>query len=278
VQQLQPVPDNSNPLYVQLGNPGLQPSFNNNFSFEYSGFNTTSLRSLSINLQGTITNKKIVTATWADSMGRQVSQPRNENGYFSIGANITGSIPLWNKEHLLRSGTRIYLVRDISYTNNAKGFVHNYILGQFVQLPYSWKDIFDVNLTAAAKYNGSRYSLQSGSVYNYFTYSFTLDGQVKLPFNANLGLDMGCLFNRGQGAGYDMDIVMLNVFVSKSLLKGGQGLIKLQGNDLLGQTQSIRRNTGNSFIEDVRSTTLKQFFMLSFSWFIKPPAGDKPAP
>ncbi|MDB5197632.1 MAG: outer rane beta-barrel protein, partial [Flaviaesturariibacter sp.] len=38
LDQLQPIPDNTNPLYVRLGNPALKPSFAQNYSLNYSTY------------------------------------------------------------------------------------------------------------------------------------------------------------------------------------------------------------------------------------------------
>jgi len=71
-----------------------------------------------------------------------------------------------------------------------------------------------------------------------------------------------------------MTLIWLILFTSIALpgqvpvpggLKGNPRIIKLLGYDLLGQTQNLQRYTGNSFIEDLRSTSLKQIFTLHFS-------------
>jgi len=59
---------------------------------------------------------------------------------------------------------------------------------------------------------------------------------------------------------------MLNAFVSKSVFRNKQGLIKLQGFDLLNQNVSISRNVGENYIEDVQTRVLQRFCMVSFSY------------
>jgi hypothetical protein len=40
--------------------------------------------------------------------------------------------------------------------------------------------------------------------------------------------------------------------------------LKFSVNDILNQNQSITRNNGDNYIEDVSSTVLKRYFMVSF--------------
>jgi hypothetical protein len=48
--------------------------------------------------------------------------------------------------------------------------------------------------------------------------------------------------------------------MSKQLFKKKNGEIKFSVNDILNQNQSITRNNGDNYIEDVRSMVLKTLF------------------
>ena len=50
------------------------------------------------------------------------------------------------------------------------------------------------------------------------------------------------------------------------MLRFNRGELKLAARDLLNRNVGISRNTSNSFIEDSRVLTLRQFFMLSFTY------------
>ena len=52
--------------------------------------------------------------------------------------------------------------------------------------------------------------------------------------------------------------------MSKQLFKKKNGELKFSINDILNQNQSITRNNGDNYIEDVRSMVLKRYFMVSF--------------
>ena len=50
------------------------------------------------------------------------------------------------------------------------------------------------------------------------------------------------------------------------MLKFNRGELKFSARDLLDKNIGISRNTSNSYIEDSRVLTLRQFFLLSFTY------------
>ncbi len=278
VTQLQPVPDNSNPLYIQLGNPDLKPSFNNNLSLGYNTFNPSSMRGFFANISAALTSNKIINASSFDSIGRQVSQPVNVNGAYNINGNLVNTIPLKNAHTSINATTNFNFNRDVSYINGVKGTTRNFVINQGLSLNYAFRDIFDFATAASANYNGARYSVQQNNNTDYFNYAFSFDFNINLPLGFIIGFDLDYTLNTGLAQGYNQDITMLNAFISKSLFNNQRGLIKLQGFDLLNQNVSIGRNVGQNYIEDVQTRVLQRFCLVSFSYFLNRfGGGDKGA-
>jgi len=268
VSQLQPVPDNSNPLYVQLGNPDLKPAFNNNFSLGYNTFDHASMRGFFANVSASFTSNKIINANYFDSLGRQVSQPVNVSGAYNINSNLVNTFPLKKEHTSINSATNLNYNRDVSYTNGIKGNTDNLSITQHFSFNYVYRELFDFATTAGVNYNGARYSIQKNNNTNYFNYSFSFDMNLNLPLGFIIGVDLDYTLNTGLAEGYNQDVAMLNAFVSKSVFRNQQGLIKLQGFDLLNQNVSINRNVGENYIEDIQSRVLRRFCLISFSYFL----------
>jgi hypothetical protein len=270
ISQLQPVIDNTNPLYVKLGNPQLKQAFTHSLGLGYNSLNPDKGWAFSSTLTGLFTSNKMVDLTRIDSLGRQVSLPTNANGFYNVGAQITNSFPLSKKNANLNTITSFNVVRDISYINGARSATNNYSLFQSININYAYEELFDFAVTGSVHYSGARYPLQKEQNTSYTTYALSFDGQLNLPAGMLLGIDLDYMLNTGRTANYNLDILILNAFIAKTLFPGKQALLKLQGFDLLKQNTSIRRNTGPNFIEDTRSTVLQRFFLLSFTYFLKP--------
>lgn len=270
VSQLQPVTDNSNPLYIQEGNPDLKVSFSHNFTMGYTAMNTSTFQSFNANIFATIVKDNVVNMNWFDSLGRQVSRPVNVNGAYNMGANIVNVFPLKKMQTAINTNTTINLSRDFSYINGAKGEIRNLNIIQGLSFNYTHKSLLDFSIAASANYNSVKYSVQQSNNTNYFNYTFTFNTNVNLPLGFIIGGNLDYILNAGRPAGYNLDATLLNGFISKNLFPNGQGLLKLQVFDLLDRNVSINRNVGENYIEDIQTRVLQRFFMLSFSWFLKP--------
>lgn len=266
---LQPVPNNNNPLYVQLGNPGLKPTTTHTFDIGYNTINPVSFRSLMLGANATLTRNKVVMATWLDSLGRQLSQPLNTNGAYTLGVVMATGFPVKKKKANINTSTRITLNRDINYTNGQPGNITNITARQGVSCNYTYKQLSDFSLEASLNYNGARYSQQKENNINVYTYALAFKCHVTLPLGFNIGGNVNYQQNTGMAAGYNVPVVLVNGFIAKNIFRDKQGLLKLQGCDLFNRNQGYTRNFGANYLEDVQTEVLQRFFMFSFTYFLK---------
>lgn len=97
IEQLQPIPDNTNPLHIRLGNPELRPSFQQQYNLSYTtGYKRGSTASFSMGFYPN--SNSIVNAVYFDANRRMISQYINVDGIYSLRSN-------WNFSRVVnRSG------------------------------------------------------------------------------------------------------------------------------------------------------------------------------
>lgn len=86
IDQLQPVPDNSNPMYIRLGNPALRPAFQQTFNLGYTGSYVKG-KTMSFSLGYSPTINSIINASYYDALRRRISQYVNVDGVFGLRSN-----------------------------------------------------------------------------------------------------------------------------------------------------------------------------------------------
>lgn len=74
-----PVPDNSDPLYVSVGNMSLRPEFQNRFRLRYSYTDLESYSTYSVMGGFNFTKDDIINASWYDATGTQYTVPVNSD-------------------------------------------------------------------------------------------------------------------------------------------------------------------------------------------------------
>lgn len=99
-----------------------------------------------------------------------------------------------------------------------------------------------------------------------FNYGLEFSTTITLPYSWSVSSDIAYTANRGLSAGYNLNEVMWNAQISKSLLKNNRGLLSLRINDILQQKLSVRRNIAATYVEDVRNNTMTGYFMVSFTY------------
>jgi outer membrane receptor protein involved in Fe transport len=99
IQELQPLPDYSNPLLIRLGNPALKQEFANEISLRYKDFNARKNRSLFGQIFFNNTAHKIVNATRINLQGAQEQQSVNLEGDYIIAADIDYSRSFGNRRN-----------------------------------------------------------------------------------------------------------------------------------------------------------------------------------
>lgn len=268
VAELQPVIDNSNPLYLQQGNPALKPAFTHNVNAVFTIRNTASMRSLTARIDVAVVQNKIINASWFDTLGRQISMPLNVNGAYSITGSIANVFPLKKWRTFVNTNTSLLLSKDVGFINGTNSEVKTLQVNQDASFNYTYKELVDLSTAVRASYRGVRYSIQEGNNSQFMDYTLSLDCNVHLPLGFNTGGSLYYMLGTGRSAGYNPNVAMLSLQLSKSILRK-HGLVKIQGFDLLNQNKGLTMQVGENYIEEVQASVLQRFFAISLSWFIK---------
>jgi hypothetical protein len=270
ISQLQDVPDYTNPLQVKTGNPLLKQEFTNSFNLNYNTFNMVSFRYFSANLSFSQTANKIVNSQDTISKGVTLVKPINMNGTYSGNGFITLGLPFKNpklKGSTFNSTTMASYGRNVSMLFKQVNYTRNLMLTQTEGINYTYKEKIDVGLRASISYNMTRYdSLLKRPNTDYWSQTYSADVTFNLPKNFVLQTDFDYYLTTGQAEGYNRNIPLLNASLSKLMFKNKAGQLKMEVHDIFNQNQSLTRNTGANYFEDVRTNVIQRYFMLSFTY------------
>lgn len=268
ISQLQNVFDFSNPLYVKTGNPELNQEFSHNFNLGYNSFNILTFKFIAANLSFSTTQNKIVNSIDTINSRVQLAKPVNLDGAYTSTAFFTVGIPFKNpklKGSSLNFTTVGLFNRDVSELYKQKNIGNTMTLTQTAGANFSLKEKWDISFNGSVSYNTIKYSVNTSQNENYLsqTYSADVAYTFKKP-SIILSTDFDYYVNSGRANGFNQSIPLWNASISKQVFKKKNAEVKFSVNDILNQNQSITRNTGDNYFEDVSSTVLKRYFMVSF--------------
>lgn len=266
--QLTPIPDNSNPLYIKVGNPDLKQSKSHMLQLGYNSFNPISLSNISILITSNINKNQITNSISSDSSGRQIIQPVNMNGIYNLSSAISSRIPFEKDRSYINTNTNISINRLANKINNDASQNTNLQISQAIDYNYRYKELIDFIAAGVVTYNNTKYKYSTINNIQYFNYSLSFNGNLSLPHNFNIGCSIRYTWTTGLSSGFNTDNTTLNIYISKSLFQNKQGFIKLQTYDLANKNTNISRITGDNYVEDIENSVLKRFFMLRFSYYL----------
>jgi hypothetical protein len=271
VTQLQPVPDNTNPLNVRNGNPTLQPEYSHNINLNFNRFNSATFRNMFVFINASRTNNKIVNSTVFTANGAQTTTPVNTNGYYTVnGSFVLGQpVQLGTQKTNINLNTNLTYNQGTSFVNTQSNQARNWLIGQGVRVSSNFSEKLDLNLGANINWQTARYSLQPQQNTTYLNQTVTLDMFYQLPGGFTFSTDVYYNHYGGSSASFNQSYTLWNATLAKQLFKQKQGELRFQAFDLLNQNQSIVRNVTDTYTEEVRSRVLNRYFMISFVYNLR---------
>ncbi len=278
ITQLQPVPDNSDPLYVSLGNPSLQPEFNHRLNVNYRNTNTETFATQNAGLNASYSKDDIITARWYNSDGVQYSAPINsKEGTFTIGGRYMFNTPIAKSNFSIMTFTNFNVSRKLSYTGTGdvatlEEIIDHLIAGRTTTLSVSERlnfvyrnDVFEARVGGSARYSTAWYEIESQEEPSTWTNSVNAEVNYTMPWGTEIRSDARYTFYIGYEDGYNEPVCVWNAEISQLMLKK-RATLRFKVYDILRQAKNISRTTNDNYVQDIQRNTLGQYFMLSFTW------------
>ncbi|WP_018477785.1 outer membrane beta-barrel protein [Pontibacter roseus] len=287
VEQLQEVLDISNPLQARIGNAELDQDYQNRINVRYRNFNPETNRVFFIGMFGTMTQNYIANAVYTNSIpegvatgyelrpGARLSRPVNMDGYWNVRSFFNYGQPLNFISSNFNVNGSIGHSRIPGMIDNEVNYANNTNLGAGFNISSNISDKVDFTVSTFSSYNIVSNSLRTNQNNNFFNQNTSLRYNWILWKDLVYRTELNHQYNSGLSAGVDNSFLLWNMSIGKKVFKNKLGEVSLSVNDLLKQNASIRRNITESYVEDVQSTVLQRYFMLTFSYNIRSFAGGQ---
>ena len=295
--QLMPVPDNTNPLNVSLGNPYLKPYFNHNmrWNFGYTDMNT--FTSINANISGGMVQDAITNAQWYDKAGVQYSIPVNGPGTANANAMLMFNSPIGMSGFSIMSMTNARYNQSTSYIGtgslsadkyydsetvtfdyeafhkdfpdlgNTDAFTENRTLtaGVMQMLRLTYRNDF-VELVAGGRTNMSKswYTMNEVNQKATWTNNASFEMNWTLPFGMNLITDINYNWYNGYTTAQKPEFIW-NAEITQ-LLFDKKCTIALRAYDLLNQAKNLMVTDNSDYHMETRSNTLGRYVIVAFTY------------
>lgn len=262
------ITDDSNPMRITKGNPGLKPSFSNNLRLNYNTYIREHMRTIMTFVNMNTTKNSISNmVTYDERTGKQISRPENINGNWGINSGFMfntalDSAGIWN----INTFTMYNFNNNVGYVlvNNDTKKSTTQSNTVMERLQGSWrKGWFEIALDGSINYTHSRNELQKQSNLDTKMFSYGGSFNVYFPFGMSVTTDLHNQSRRGYNDNsMNTDELVWNAQLSQSFLKGKALTVSVQFYDILQQLSTYSRSVTAMQRSDTQYNTINSYVML----------------
>ncbi len=277
------ITDDSNPLNITKGNPGLKPSFSNNVNANFSTYNTEAQRGINVfasysNTINAITRR----ATYDEATGATTTQPENINGNWNVnGGFVFNSAVPANTKFTYSTFTDGGYSERVSYISmqgvqgSVKSLAKTVNVSERLTANYR-ADNFDISLNGFVRYSHSKSTAQPEDRMNVFNFSYGPSVNYTLPwYNIKISTNLSMSSRRGYSdPNANTDELLWNAQLSASFLPKNALTVSLQLFDILQQQSNISRVVEALYRRDSESNAIYSYGMLNLSYKFNNTGGD----
>ena len=267
--QLLDITDDSNPLYITQGNPGLKPQFTNSLNAYYNNYIVRYKRSIVVyanyrHIRNSISNL----VRYNPETGGSISRPENINGNWNMNAGFTFNTALDSTAHWnIGTDTRLRYNHYVSYVaqqqaDAAKNTTRTTNVNERLTFGYR-NDWLEVTLDGTVNYQHSRNELQPTADLD--TWQLNYGGQflVRLPLDIEVSMNLHERSRRGYNdSSMNTNELLWNGQISKPFLKNKSLIVALNFYDLLGQQSNYERWINATSRSDTQYNSVNSYAML----------------
>ena len=269
ITQLLDIRDDSNPLYITEGNPGLKPQFTNSLNLYFNNYNVKHKRSIVLYGNYRLTRNSISNkVTYNAETGGSISRPENINGNWNADGGFTFNTGIDSAAHWnMGSDSRMRYNNYVSYVaqteaDAAKNTTRSTNLSERLNGSYR-NDWLEVMLDGNVNYQHTRNELQPTA--NLDTWQFSYGGQLmlRLPYGIELTTNLHQNSRRGYNdPSMNTNELIWNGQMSKTFLKNKTLSVALNFYDLLGQQSNFERWVSATGRSDTQYNSINSYAML----------------
>ena len=236
--------DNSDPLNKTKGNPGLKPSFTQNFNLFYNDYIQKHQRAVMTFVNFSTTANSITNKVTLNSDGSRTSRPENINGNWNANVGFMFNTAIDSAGYFnVNTFTNLGYRHNVGFVNDgtsdAKAVTKTTTMMERLAASYR-NDWFEIELNGSVNYNRNRSELQASN--NLDTWQFSYGGMIGVtaPWGTSLTTNMNMQSRRGYyDASMNTNELIWNAQLSQGFLKGKPLTLSLQLYDILHQQSTI---------------------------------------
>ena len=248
ISDLLDIYDDSNPLAIRRGNPGLKPSFTQSFRLNYNDYFQKHQQSIGAFLNFSMTDNSVSSKTTLidKETGKTETKPENINGNWNGSLYLTFNTALDSAAYFnLNTSTNLSYNHNVGYVQVAgdkesqKSVTKALGIGERLGVSYR-NEWFELELNGSLNYQKNRSELQANNNLDTWQYTYGATLGINAPWGTAISTNMNMQSRRGYAdASMNTNELIWNAQLSQSFLRGNALTVSLQFYDILHQQSTV---------------------------------------
>jgi hypothetical protein len=268
VNQLQPIPNVSDPLNIVIGNPNLSPSSVNQTYLNYNDYNWKERTGIYVYIGLNSEKDRVSPITTTNEDLLRTTTYTNINGNYNIDGGFSYSKQIKkDSTYTIKYSFNPYMGyrKNIGFTNGSGLETSSLSLNPRASITFNYRELLELEPEYRISFTDTKYNLDGLDDVNFISHNLGLKLTTYWPENIVFGNDVTYSYNGNVGPGFKKDALFWNMSLGVQMLKKNVTL-KVLAYDLLNQNINTRRTTGDDYIQDFQGTVLQRYFMFSASF------------
>lgn len=265
VRYLLPAADNTNPQVLRLPNARLQPEVRYTAQTNYQRFSMAQMTTLMGNASLSLVRHRIASDIVRGAGGQQVIRPVNTDAGWVATLFGLWNTPLRNRNFRFSAEGHSVLNAGYSFLNAQRNNNLFWMKGGGLRMSWEKGDhIFtEAGIQMDHQYNRNTASVPAANQF----WNLALQGGGEYGWGKGWRLSSEMSWNRylGNSTRINSSFLLINASIGRKFLKKEAGFLELVVHDALNQNQAIQRTPGDGYLEELRNSALKRYFLLRFT-------------
>ncbi len=274
ISQLLNIVDDSNPLNISMGNPGLKPSFTQSFNLFYDNSVMNHNRNIVTYANFSTTSNSISDkVSYNEQTGGTIRRPENINGNWSARGGFVfncslDSAGVWN----VNTNTGLSYENMVSYLSldkmqdSQKNTTRKLNWDEHVNFSYR-NDWLEIGIDGNVSYIHAKNKLQPNSNLDTWQFSYGPSMTLTAPWGTSLSTSLSCSSRRGYSdSNMNTDEYVWNAQLAQSFLRGKPLTVMLQFYDILQQQSTLSRTISSMSRSDSEYNAINSYVMLHVNY------------
>ena len=270
MENMLPIVDNSNPMNIRVGNPGLKPAFTHSMNMFFNTYNADRQQSIMASAffnatQNSISNSRV----YNELTGGWTTTPKNINGNWNFNGMFGFNTAFKDKRFTINTMSQFGYQNNVAYLTDSqtkveqKNTTTNMTLGERVNGAFrnNW---IEFGLNGSINYSIEKDKLTKSNNQEPYTFSYGANTTITLPWSMSISTNITNQARRGYtDNSMNRDELVWNAQISQPFFKGAATL-SFEMYDILKKQSNITRSLTANGRSAYRYNGINSYCMVHF--------------